>query len=130
MFRTDFPSRQTAFDDSGYFPQGVVGLGRVEADVPPLLPADEADVRVEGGGEFLGCEVALALNLSDAAAQDIVATALLAGVRLSLAQVVATVLRGKAASAVMLVGILPIYVAVVLMSRSERVSNVDRFQIL
>ena len=40
--------------------------------------------------------------------------ALLAGVRLSLGQVVATVMRGKAASAVVLVGILPIYVAVVL----------------
>jgi hypothetical protein len=39
---------------------------------------------------------------------------LLAGVRMSMLQIVAQVLRGKAASAVMLVGILPIYVAVVL----------------
>jgi len=40
--------------------------------------------------------------------------ALLAGVRFSLAQIVTQVMRSKAASAVVLVGILPIYVAVAL----------------
>jgi hypothetical protein len=39
---------------------------------------------------------------------------LLAGVRMSMLQIVAQVLRGKAASAVVLVGILPIYVAIIL----------------
>src|SRR6185436_14087290 len=39
---------------------------------------------------------------------------LLVGVRFSVAQIVSQVMRSKAASAVVLVGILPIYVAVVL----------------
>ena len=79
-----------------------------------LLPVPPA--RLSDGS---GLAVVLAYDLGLVAATCICLPsfyffALLAGVRLSPSQVVATVMRGKASAAVVLVGILPIYVAVVL----------------